>query len=123
MVDLAHGYGAAIHMHSHGNINLVLDLIVGTGVDMLNPLDPTEGMDLASIRARYPRLTLVGGMDKFIFDQDLDEIEARLRRAVNVCGRGGRFILMDTGGIPETVNRPAFEAFRALSRRVRGQEA
>jgi hypothetical protein len=34
---------------------------VATGIDMLNPLDRTDGMDLAAIRERHPRLTLVGG--------------------------------------------------------------
>ncbi len=119
--DLVHGAGRHVHMHSHGNINKVLDLIVEAGVDMLNPLDPTEGMDLAAVKERYGRrLTLVGGMDKYIFDQDLDEIEARLRRAVAFGGRGGRFILMDTGGIPESLSRDKWEAFLAISRRVRG---
>ena len=123
LADLVHGYGSALHMHSHGNINLILDRIVGTGVDMLNPLDPTEGMDLALVRERYPCLTLVGGMDKYIFDQEPEAIEAQLRRSVETCGRRGRFILMDTGGIPETVNQAQFQVFRAISRRVRGSRA
>ncbi|HEX9114493.1 MAG TPA: uroporphyrinogen decarboxylase family protein, partial [Anaerolineae bacterium] len=89
LVELAHGYGAAVHMHSHGNINLVLDDIVATGVDMLNPLDPTEGMDLAGLADRYPRLTLVGGMDKYLFDPPTEAIEAQLRRSIAACrGRG-----------------------------------
>ena len=29
---------------------------------------------------------------------------------------------MDTGGIPDTVDRAGFEAFRRISRRVRGQD-
>ena len=121
LADLVHSYGAALHLHSHGNINLVLDQVVGAGIDMLNPLDPTEGMDLADIRARHPRLTLVGGMDKYIYDQDLDEIEARLRRSAEIAGHAGRFILMDTGGIPDTVDTEKYLAFRSISRRVRGQ--
>jgi uroporphyrinogen decarboxylase len=122
LVELVHGYGRHVHMHSHGNINKVLDLIVETGVDMLNPLDPTEGMDLGAIKERYGgRLTLVCGMDKYIFDQELDEIEARLCRTVATGARGGRFILMDTGGIPEDLSRENYDAFRAISRRARGQ--
>ncbi len=121
LADLVHGYGAALHMHSHGNINLILDRIVGTGVNMLNPLDPTEGMDLAAIRERYPRLTLVGGMDKYIFDQSPEAIEAQLCHSIETCARHGRFILMDAGGIPETVNLDHFLTFRAISRRARGQ--
>ena len=50
-----------------------------------------------------------------------EEIERRLRRSVDVGKKGGRFILMDTGGIPETVSLDRFNAFLDISRRVRGQ--
>ncbi len=122
LCDLVHGYGAHVHMHSHGNINKILDRIVDTGIDMLNPLDPTEGMDLRAVKERFgDRLTLVGGMDKLIFDQEPEEIEARLQRSIDIAGRDGRFILMDPCGIPETLSREKFLQFLQISRRVRGQ--
>jgi uroporphyrinogen decarboxylase len=122
LCDLAHAYGVRVHLHSHGNIMKLLDRLVETGIDMLNPLDQTEGMDLAIVKERYgDRLTLVGGMDKFIFEQDLPEIERRLRRSVEIGRSGGRYILMDTGGIPDTISRERFDAFLEISRRVRGQ--
>jgi uroporphyrinogen-III decarboxylase len=122
LCELAHSYGAHVHMHSHGNINKVLDRLVVAGIDMLNPLDPTEGMDLALIKERYGnRLTLVGGMDKNVFDQRLDEIELRLQRSISIGAKGGRFVMMDTGGIPDTISRSKFEAFLDISRRVRGE--
>lgn len=124
LCSLAHRYGARVHMHSHGNIMRILDRLVETGIDMLNPLDPTEGMDLATIKARYGReLTLVGGMDKFIFEQQPAEIERRLRASLELGAAGGRFILMDTGGIPETISEPDFRSFLALSRRLREETA
>lgn len=122
LCELVHSYGACLHMHSHGNINKILDRIVATGIDMLNPLDPTEGMDLAAIKERYgKRLTLVGGMDKYIFDQDMDEIETCLLQTIQIGAQGGRFILMDSSGVPETMSREKFDAFLQISRRVRGQ--
>jgi uroporphyrinogen decarboxylase len=109
-------------MHSHGNINAILDDVVGTGVDMLNPLDSTDGMDLVDIRQRYPRLTLVGGgIDKFLYDRPLSEIEAGLRRSIDLAGRRGRFLLMDPGGIPENIDVARYRAIRRTSRQVRGQ--
>lgn len=96
LAGVVHAAGGALHMHSHGNINAILDHVVGAGVDMLNPLDSTDGMDLADIRQRHPRLTLVGGgIDKFMYDRSLDEIEAGLHRSVELGGRRGRFVLMD----------------------------
>jgi uroporphyrinogen decarboxylase len=109
-------------MHSHGNINKILDHIVDTGIDMLNPLDPTEQMNLKRIKERFgDRLTLVGGMNKYIFDQDLDEIKVLLQQSVQIGARGGRFILMDTGGIPENMSREKFDAFLEMSRCAREQ--
>ncbi len=120
MCDLVHSYGAHVHMHSHGNINKILPRIVESGVDMLNPMDPIEGMDLPAIKERFPKLTVVGGMDKFIWDQELPEIEERLTRSVKAAGPG-RFILMDTGGVPENMTREKFASFVEISRRARGQ--
>jgi uroporphyrinogen-III decarboxylase len=121
LCDLAHSYRVHVHLHSHGNIMPILDRIVETGIDMLNPLDQTEGMDLAGIKDRYgDRLTLVGGLDNFFFDQELPEIERRLQQAVEIGSQGGRFILLEPGGIPETISREKYDAYIEISRRVRG---
>jgi uroporphyrinogen decarboxylase len=121
LCDLAHAHGVHVHLHSHGNIMPILDRLVETGIDMLHPLDPTEGMDLVTIKECHGnRLTLVGGLDNSIFDQELPEIEGRLRQAVDIGRRGGRFILSEPGGIPETISREKFNAYLTISRRVRG---
>lgn len=122
LAEEVHAAGAVLHMHSHGNINTILDDIVGAGVDMLNPLDRTDGMDLADVRERHPRLTLVGGgIDKFLYERSLEEIEAGMRRSVDICGREGRLVFMDGGGIPEAIEEDRYLAVRRISRRVRGQ--
>lgn len=122
LAEVVHDSGGVLHMHSHGNINSILDDVIGAGIDMLNPLDRTDGMDLADIRQRYPRLTLVGGgIDKFLYDRPLDEIAAGLRRSVELCGRQGRFVFMDPGGTPEDIDNERYLAIRSISRRERGQ--
>ena len=122
LAETVHSFGGALHMHSHGNINAILDQVVGAGVDMLNPLDATDGMDLADIQRRYPHLTLVGGgIDKFLYDRSLDEIEAGLRRSIGRVGRRGRFLVMDPGGIPDNLDGARYQAIRRISRKVRGQ--
>lgn len=79
-------------------------------------------MDLADIRRRHPRLTLVGGgVDKFLYNRSLDEIEAGLHRSVELGGRRGRFVLMDPGGIAENLDGAGYQAIRRISRRERGQ--
>ena len=55
------------------------------------------------------------------FDQDLPEMERRLNLAVRQGRPGGRYILMDAGGIPDSLSRAKFDTYRLMSRRVRGQ--
>ncbi len=122
LTEEVHAAGGVVHMHCHGNINAILDDIVGTGIDMLNPVDPTDGMDLGAIRERYPRLTIAGGgIDKVLAERPLDEIEAGLRQSVEIAGRRGRFVFMDGGAIPEAIDRERYLAVRQVYRRVRGQ--
>ena len=45
-IELAHRYGAFVNMHSHGNINAVVPLLVDAGLDVLNPIGPSDNMNL-----------------------------------------------------------------------------
>jgi uroporphyrinogen-III decarboxylase len=120
LCELAHAHGAHVHMHSHGNISRILDMVVDTGIDMLNPLDATEGMDLAAIKERYGgRLTLAGGINRQVLELEPGELESYLRATLRVGAKGGRFILMDACGIPEDMPRERFDSLLDIMRRVR----
>ena len=120
LADLCHSYGAFLHMHSHGNILKVFDDLVKAGIDMLNPLDPYEVGSMASLKEAYgDKITLVGGLDKFFFDWDEDTMERFLRETIAVGRKGGGFLLMDSGGIPENISREKFEFYVEASKRLR----
>ena len=63
VVDAIHARGKKVIYHSDGNLNQVMDSLVGAGVDVLNPIEVAAGMDLADLHARYPRLVYAGGID------------------------------------------------------------
>lgn len=63
LVAAWHAHGVKVIYHSDGNLWGVLDDLVATGIDGLNPLEPLSGMDAAAVRARYPKLVLAGGVD------------------------------------------------------------
>jgi hypothetical protein len=94
--------GAVLHMHSHGNINEILDDLAEIGVGMLNPNDPEERMDLPALQERYgDRIVFVGGIGKYFFEWDAARQEQYFH---DLTGRaGGGFVIMDPGGIPENV--------------------
>ena len=119
--ELVHSFpGRFSHLHSHGCIIKIFEDLVASGFDMINPLDADERMELAELKERFgQRLTLVGGMHKYFFEWDCPTQEAYLRTAVSIGRKGGGYILMDCGGIPENVTPECFDLFLEMSRRVR----
>ena len=64
--DLCYSYGALVHMHNHGNIDKIIRDFYDIGIDILNPLDPHDGMNIAELIEKYGDLiTFVGGINKF----------------------------------------------------------
>jgi len=63
IVDAFHAKGKKVLFHSDGNLNLIMDGLVGAGIDALNPIDVNAGMDLAVLHHKYPRLVFMGGID------------------------------------------------------------
>jgi len=63
-VRAIHDAGGVCVKHTDGNIAEIADLIVGTGVDAIGPLEPAAGNDLVETRARYlDRAAVVGNID------------------------------------------------------------
>jgi len=58
-----HERGKKVLFHSDGNLDLIMDGLVGAGIDGLNPIDVNAGMVLGDLHRRYPRLVFFGGID------------------------------------------------------------
>jgi hypothetical protein len=118
---LVHSYpGRFSHLHSHGCINRIFADLVDAGFDMINPLDSDEKMNLGELKESFgKRVTLVGGMNKYFFEWDAGSQQAYLEEVVRIGRKGGGYILMDTGGIPENVQPEPFDRFLEMSRRIR----
>ncbi len=111
LCDLAHEHEAYIHIHSHGNINKILPAVLSTGVDMLDPFDMNESMDLVEfLNTRGSGGTIpVGGLHKQFFDWDRDTQNSYLKSLFDRAKKAGRWILMDPSGIPETVGKETYD--------------
>jgi uroporphyrinogen decarboxylase len=101
LAELCHDYGAFVNMHSHGNLNAIMPLLYEAHIDILNPVGPSDGMELAQLKARYgDRMTLMGGVSKFIGRMSTSELGSHLRDVLRAGSPGGGFILHSEGGIP-----------------------
>ena len=63
VVAALHAAGKHVMFHSDGNLNPVMDDLVETEIDALNPVEIGAGMDLADLHRRYPDLIYAGGID------------------------------------------------------------
>ena len=122
LFELCHEYGAYVNMHSHGDINVLVPLLVEAGVDMLNPVGPTDNMNLAALKEEYgDQITLVGGISKFIGQMSREELKNHVEEVVRIGSKGGGYITMSEGGIPYTMSHEDFQFYLDTLRKAREQ--
>jgi uroporphyrinogen decarboxylase len=112
-VDAAHQAGAYVIKHTDGNIMPILDMIVDTGIDGLNPLEPVAGMDIGAIKQRYgKRVALIGNIDcGYLLSQaPVDEVRRVTRETMRVAMPGGGYCLSSSNSIHSSVKPENFMA-------------
>jgi uroporphyrinogen decarboxylase len=100
----AHEKGIVAHLHSCGNINAFVPELLDIGLDALNPLEVKAGMDPAQLKRDFgDRLVLHGGLNAMLWD-DIDRIEAEIRRLLPVLKESGGYIFQEDHSIPDSVS-------------------
>lgn len=122
LADLCHDYGAWFHLHSHGHIQDLMDGIVEAGVDIINPIGPSDHNDLALYKQRWgDRITLHGGISTTIASMDEEGIRAHVHEVISIGRKGGRFFPRTESGIPPMPVEKALLYIRLLKEeRARG---
>ena len=123
-IELAHKYGAFVNMHSHGNINAIVPLLVNAGLDILNPIGPSDNMDLAALKEKYgDKLCLQGGLSKHIGFMSREQLKKHLIDRISIGSPGGGFILGSEGELPYEMKPENFLYFVKISRKYRRNAA
>ncbi len=82
------------------------------GVTGLYPFEVQAGMDVREIRRRYPRLQILGGIDKRRIAQGRSAIDAELERLLPEMTDGGGYIPMADHQIPPDVSWENYRYYR-----------
>jgi len=85
-----HEHGFKCLFHSDGYLMEVMDDLVASGIDGLNPIEVVAGMNLKEVRDKYPRLFLAGGIDmsQLLSRGTPEEVRETCRQAVRDASPG-----------------------------------
>jgi uroporphyrinogen decarboxylase len=112
-IEWAHARGLTAHLHSCGNINALVPDLVAMGLDALNPLEVKAGMDPLQLKKTYgAKLVLHGGLNAMLWD-DINKIEAEMRRLLPILKQNGGYIFQEDHSIPDSVG---LEDYRKIVR-------
>lgn len=101
VVSAVKDMGVFCFKHCCGNINEILDDMVTTGIDVLHPLDPSANMDILAVKETYKELVVMGGINcyKPLCEFSGKEIADETRRAVEIIGKNGRYIIASSNSV------------------------
>ncbi len=105
--------GLKVIKHTDGMIWPLIDMIVDSGIDCLDPIDPLAGMDLGEVKRRYGnRVALKGNVDcaHLMTLGTPEEVAAATREALRVGMPGGGFILSSSNSIHSSVKPENYQA-------------
>ena len=100
--------GMKFILHSDGNIMSVLDDLVDAGVDGINPIEKSAGMDLRLLKKRYGKnLILTGNVDatRVLPFGTPQQVEEEVKRCLREGAAGGGYFL-ETGAGEITTDFP-----------------
>lgn len=98
--------GLIMIKHSDGNIMPIIDMIIDSGIDCLDPIDPIAKMDLAYIKMQYgDRIAIKGNVDcghTLTFGSVEDTIEES-KRCLEIGMQNGGYVFSSSNTIHSKV--------------------
>lgn len=118
IADKLHAAGRIFLMHSDGDVSQLLPDLVGLGLDVLQPIDPTC-MDMAKVKAEVgDRLCLVGNVpNELLRSGSPAEVLDYARNLIETVGQGGGFALGSGNSVPAWAQFENFLSMREAALR------
>ena len=104
-----HECGMPVIKHTDGNITAILDMLIDSGIDCLDPIDPVAGMNIAMIKEKYGDKVAIKGNVDCAHTLTFGSVEDVINETLDVIRKaadGGGFILSSSNSIHSAV-KPA----------------
>jgi len=119
MVDFYRQMGARwIVVDSDGDIRQLTPLFVEAGVDGLLPFEVAAGNDILAVREAFPRLTIIGGVDKRPLAVGREAIDRELAAKLPAMFARGRYLPTVDHHLPPNVPYDNFRYYLEACRRL-----
>ena len=114
LVKKAKSLGLKVIKHSDGDLNSVVEDLVNTGIDCLDPIDARGNMDLAALKARYGnRIAFKGNVDcvETLVNKSEDQVRREVARCLLQGSVGGGHIISSSNSIHSGINPRNYKVF------------
>jgi len=96
-----------ILLDSDGNIDELIPIWLDAGIDGVVPMEAQAGMDTAVYRRKYPKLLMLGGVNKMALAGGREAIDAEMDKIRRTLDSGGLIPWFDHG-LPHDVSYDSF---------------
>ncbi|MGB9759861.1 MAG: uroporphyrinogen decarboxylase family protein [Thermoproteota archaeon] len=121
LVKFFRSYGVkVILVDSDGNVEQLIPIWLELGINGITPCEVAAGMNVVDLRRKYPRLVMMGGLDKRELSKDKEAIEKELMSKVpKLVETKGYFPGVDHA-VPPDVSLENFTYFVFLLKKLCG---
>jgi uroporphyrinogen decarboxylase len=98
--------GLRVIKHTDGNIRPLMDMILDSGIDCLDPIDPVAGMDIEQVKRDYGhRVALKGNVDcaQTLTFGTVEDTVRETKDVIRKAAAGGGLILSSSNSIHSSV--------------------
>ncbi|MBO3798678.1 MAG: uroporphyrinogen decarboxylase family protein [Thermoproteota archaeon] len=106
VVQTVRRLGAPFIKHTDGNLWPIIDMIVDSGIDALDPIEPIAGMDIGEVKRKYGgRIAVVGNVDcSYVLPLGNEkEVEDAVKETIAKASPGGGHIMASSNSIHPAV--------------------
>ncbi len=119
MVDLSKSKGVPFIKHTDGNLMPILDMIIDTGIDALDPIEPIAGMNIGWLKEKYgEKIALIGNIDctALLTYGTQEEVIEAVKETIAKAGVEGGYILASSNSIHPGVKPENYKAMVQAAR-------
>ena len=100
--------------HTDGKILDIMDLLVESGIDCIDPIDPLAGMNIAEMKKDYgDKLCLKGNIDcvKTLVNKTQEEVKKETIECILAASPGGGHVISSSNSIHRGINPENYKTF------------